>query len=71
MTAILGIQCDACGTADLEIRTGDMSEDNFPKGGWYSISQWEEIGLVGPEMHACSAKCVRDLGKVLQIRSKM
>lgn len=66
MTAILGVQCDGCGTADLEVRTGFMDEDRFPKAGWFSVLIWDDESVAGREWHACSPECIKIIGKNLK-----
>lgn len=70
MSTVYGVLCDSCGNIDVVSTTVRMYEDRLPRAGWISINVWEGDGtsnsVVGPEIHACSPKCVSDLGKALE-----
>lgn len=65
MTAILGLRCDTCDKMDLADREDKMSEDQFPRKGWYSLNQWAQEGglMPGPEQHYCSLKCIEKFAR--------
>lgn len=68
MSFIVGIACEVCGTADADVSSNPLSQDDFPRDGWISVTMWEgeQHGTVAsPEFHLCSAKCLRDFSDAL------
>jgi hypothetical protein len=68
MTRIHGVLCDGCGVSDLVKAEDLFSEDNLPRNEWMSLNVWhgEENPEVGPEIHACSTKCLRIVADKLE-----
>lgn len=62
MGRIVGVVCDACGAADIEVsdsHSAYLLEDKFPRNNWLSITQWINEGEAdSPDIHICSPECL-------------